>query len=75
MRKSVVCLNRLELLKDKFLSIKNRAQRAQEENRAQVSPTGTTCLIGKAGHLEHVLKPISARSCSPWGAKTSQMGV
>jgi len=28
-----------------FFSMKNRAQRAQEQNRAQ-SPTGTTCLIG-----------------------------
>jgi len=39
------------------------------------SPTGTTCLIWKAGLLGRIVKLFSARSCSPWGAKTSQMGV
>jgi hypothetical protein len=53
----------------------NQAQRAQQQNRAQASPTGTACLIGKTGLLEHVVKRFGARSCSPWGAKTSQMGV
>ena len=43
--------------------------------RAQASPTGTACLIGKAGLLGRVVKRFSARSCTPWGAKTSQMGV
>ena len=55
--------------------MKSRAQRAQQQNRARASPTGTACLIGKAGLLEHVVKRFSARCCSPWGAKTSQMGV
>jgi hypothetical protein len=27
--------------------MKNRAQRAQQQNRARASPTGTACLIGK----------------------------
>ena len=38
-------------------------------------PAGTTCLIWKAGLLGRVVKRFSARSCSPWHAKTSQMGV
>jgi hypothetical protein len=45
--------------------MKSRAQRAQQRNRPQVSPTGTTCLIWKAGHLEHILKRFGARSCFP----------
>jgi hypothetical protein len=53
--------------------MKNRAQRAQRQIRARAGPTGTTCLIWKDRHLEHVLKRFSARSFSPWSAKTSQM--
>jgi len=55
--------------------MKNEAQRAQEQNRAQARPTGTACLIGKVRLLGHVVKRFSACSCSPWGVKTSQMGI
>jgi hypothetical protein len=55
--------------------MKTQAQRAQQQNRARGSPTGTTCLIGKPGLMEPVLKRFSASSCSPSGAKISQMGV
>ena len=30
-----------------FFAMKNRAQRAQEQNQVRARPTGTTCLIGK----------------------------
>jgi len=55
--------------------MKSCAQQAQQQNWAPASPTGTTCLIGKAGLLGRIVKRFSARSCSPWGAKTSHMGV
>jgi len=48
---------------------------AQQQNPAQASPTGTACLIGKTRLLAHIVKRFSARSCFPWGTKTSQMGV
>ena len=55
--------------------MKNRAQRAQEQNRARASPSGTACLIGKKliSLAPWRCSPASFRS--PWSAKTSQMGV
>jgi len=55
--------------------MENRAQRAQEQNRAWASPSGTACLIGKnkSNLSPHKCCPASSRS--PWSAKTSQMGV
>jgi len=55
--------------------MENQAQWAQQQNWTRAIPTGTTCLIGKAGLLGRIVKQFSARFCSPWGAKTSQMGV
>jgi hypothetical protein len=55
--------------------MKNRAQRAQQQNRARASPSGTACLIRQPGLMEPVLKRFSASSCFPSSAKTSQMGV
>ena len=68
-------VNVLYLLEYIFFAMVNQAQWAQQQNQAQASPTGTACLIGKAGLLEHIVKWFSAHSCSPWGTKTSQMGV
>jgi hypothetical protein len=55
--------------------MKNQAQRAQQQIRAQASPSGTACLIGKEliSLAPHKRSPASSRS--PWSAKTSQMGV
>jgi hypothetical protein len=71
MRKSVICLNRLEPLKYNVLSKKNRAQQAQEQNRARGSPTGTTCLIGTVRLLVPIVKCSPAPTRAPSGAKTS----
>ena len=55
--------------------MKNRAQRAQEQNRARASPSRTACLIGKLPSNLSPHKCWLASSRSPWSAKTSQMGV
>ena len=55
--------------------MKNRAQRAQEQNRAWAGPTGTACLIGKNRSNLSPHKRWLASSRSPWSAKTSQMGL
>ena len=50
-----------------FFWVKNGAQRGQEQNWAQ-SPTGTTCLIGKAPQICHsinTLQPLPAPPGAP----------
>ena len=69
MRKGVVCLNRLEPFKYNFLSIKIRAQRAQEQIRAQGSPTGTACLIGKAPQIWHRINALQPPPAPPGAPK------
>jgi hypothetical protein len=72
MEQGIIWLDTLELPKYKILGTKNPAQ---QQNRARASPSGTACLIGKPGLMEPVLERFGASSCSPSGAKTSQMGV
>ena len=55
--------------------MKNRAQRAQEQNRAQARPTGTAFLIGTKLISLAPWRCSPASSRSPWSAKTSQMGL
>jgi len=55
--------------------MKNGAQWTQEQNQDQASPTGTACLIEKKLINLGLYICSAASSCSPSGAKTSQMGV
>ena len=65
----------LYLLQYMFFPMKNRAQRAQEQNRAWASPSGTACLIGESSTNLAPYKRSPASSRFPWSTKTSQMGV
>src|SRR6266700_5243698 len=64
----------LYLLELTNFSMKTRPERAQDQNRASASPSGTACLIGKKliKMAPQVCPPASSRT--PWSAKTSQMG-
>jgi hypothetical protein len=59
----------LYLLQYTFFSMKNRAQRAQEQNRARASPSGTACLIGKAPQIWHRINALQPPPAPPGAPK------
>jgi hypothetical protein len=52
-----------------FFPMKNRAQRAQEQNRVRASPTGTACLIGKTGQIWHRINAFEPPPAPPRAPK------
>ena len=62
-------VNILYLLQYTFFSMKIRAQRAREQNRAQESPTGTAYLIGKAPQIWHRINALQPPPAPPRAPK------